>query len=544
MRHEQCVGHFIPKIAEIDTPGNKQPQSRQNFTITQNEVHMGFLSPQRKISPPELEQGMRMLLVDGVSSQIMGVVTGGAFLVAFALLLGATSFQVGLIAALAPFSQIVQIPAIFLIRRVRQRKRVAVVSAFCSRMFWFVAASLPWLMPGETASSILFFSLFMYFSLGTVAALSYQSWMRDLIPEHRRGIHSANRMILSTLAGSLFGMGAGYGVDHLKPLFSELPVYSGMFILGGVLGLAGVWALSRIPEPKMPPPEHIGWTATLRKPFSDQNFRQLLVFLASWNFAVNLAAPFFTVYMLNRLHLNMTLIMALAMVSQVANMLFARLWGMLADRFSNRSVLMESGPILIFTMLIWPFTSMPDNYLLTIPLLITIHALSGISSSGVNLASSNIAMKLAPKGEATQFLAVRSMVSGIAAMLGPIVGGTLATLAADISLTLTFDLKSAENALLHFPTINLSGLDFIFILSFLLGSHALHRLITIQELGTVDKETVREGFQFEVRKFARNISNIAGLRNLFYFPYAALQVKRMAGQEESQTSLRSKGVDV
>ncbi len=475
-----------------------------------------------------------MLLVDGVSSQIMGVVTGGAFLVAFALLLGATPFQVGLIAALAPFSQIAQIPAIFLIRRVRQRKRLAVMGAFFSRMFWFFAAALPWLFPGTTTSGYLFFFLFMYFSLGTMASLSYHSWMRDLIPEERRGQHAANRIIFSTLAGSLFGMVAGYGVDLLKPAYSLLHIYSAMFILGGLLGLSGVWALSKIPEPQMPPPDQDDWFATLGKPFRDKNFRQLLIFLASWNFAVNLATPFFAVYMLNRLHLSMTLIMALAMVSQMANILFIRIWGILADRFSNRSVLMESGPILILTMLIWPFTSMPDHYLLTLPLLVTIHALSGVSSAGVNLSSSNIAMKLAPKGEATQYLAMRSLVSGIAAMLGPIVGGTLATWTADHTLSLTFDLKNAGTTLLHFPTVNLSGLDFIFILSFFLGSHALHRLITIQESGTADKETVREGLQYEVRKFARNISNVAGLRNLFYFPYGAL-IKKEPPSKECQS---------
>ncbi|MBF0448359.1 MAG: hypothetical protein HQL67_09185 [Magnetococcales bacterium] len=114
---------------------------------------MGLLSPQLTVSPHELDRGMRiMLLVDGVASQIMGVVTGGAFLVAFALLLGATPFQVGLIAALAPFSQIVQIPTIFLIHRVRQRKRLAVMGAFFSRMFCFFAAALPWIFPGITGA--------------------------------------------------------------------------------------------------------------------------------------------------------------------------------------------------------------------------------------------------------------------------------------------------------------------------------------------------------------------------------------------------------
>ena len=39
------------------------------------------------------------------------------------------------------------------------------------------------------------------------------------------------------------------------------------------------------------------WLSLLTTPLRDSNFRHLVLFLSSWNFAVNLAAPFFTVYM-------------------------------------------------------------------------------------------------------------------------------------------------------------------------------------------------------------------------------------------------------
>ena len=42
-----------------------------------------------------------------------------------------------------------------------------------------------------------------------------------------------------------------------------------------------------------------------------------MVFLSSWNFAANLAAPFFAVYMLKTLGYAMTTIIALTMTSQL-----------------------------------------------------------------------------------------------------------------------------------------------------------------------------------------------------------------------------------
>lgn len=70
---------------------------------------------------------------------------------------------------------------------------------------------------------------------------------------------------------------------------------------------------------------------------------------------------------------------------------------------------------------------MLGHYFLTVPLLIIIHILMGISLAGVNLAGGNIGLKLAPKEEATSFLAASSLVTNLAIGIGPIVGEYLPT---------------------------------------------------------------------------------------------------------------------
>jgi hypothetical protein len=57
----------------------------------------------------------------------------------------------------------------------------------------------------------------------------------------------------------------------------------------------------------------------IMQPFKDANFKNLVRFLGSWNFAVNLAAPFFAVYMLKRLQMDMSLIIALMVLSQLTS---------------------------------------------------------------------------------------------------------------------------------------------------------------------------------------------------------------------------------
>lgn len=479
--------------------------------------------PQDQISQEELDRGLRLLMYDGACSQIMGILAGGAFLVAFALLLGASPMVIGVIAALGPLTQVLQIPAILLIDKLGRRRTVVVVSSIISRFFWIPTALLPWLAPEPYRPGVLLALLFVYFGMGTISGLAWTSWMQDLIPVKILGQYMGRRMAIAVGLGAAVSLMAGVGVDFGKRWVDELTIYAIYIAVGGIFGLVGVFFLALTPEPRMAERPPTDLARLLKEPFHDQNFRQLLIFLGSWSFAVNLAAPFFTVYMLKRLDVSMAWIIGFSVLSQFSNMLSLRLWGMLSDRFSNRSVLMEAGPIFILTLLIWPFTSMPNSYALTLPLLAIIHILTGISTAGVALGTGNIALKLAPKGRSTSYLAVNGMVSGLAASISPILAGILAAILEGEALTMDMQWTSSAGALrvaLH--AVDVRGLDFLFILSFICGLYALHRLLSVQEEGSVEKGVVLEAFHFEVRKAVQSVSNVAGLRNLSLFPFGKL----------------------
>ena len=158
-------------------------------------------------------------------------------------------------------------------------------------------------------------------------------------------------------------------------------------------------------------------------PLREKNFKRLILFLASWNFAANLAAPFFTVYMLRSLNYPITTILALTIASQLSNIAALGLWGALIDRFSNKSVLGVAAPLFLACTLAWTFTGVPWVEPYTLYLLAVIHILMGVATAGVGLASGNIAMKLSPPGQATAYLAAEITPLAAAAATAPILGG-------------------------------------------------------------------------------------------------------------------------
>ena len=490
-----------------------------------------WLVPQAQVSEDELRAGLRALLLDGVYSQVMGVLTGGAFLVAFALMLGASNTVIGLLAAVGPATQLLQIPAIYLVDRFRRRKMLVVLSSVVSRLAWMGIALLPWVCPVGWRVGMLLLGLGVYFGLGAVSGCAWNSWMRDFIPQEILGAYSARRLAVATAIGAGLSLVAGFGVEWLSGVAGfEQGAYAVLFAVGGVAGLIGTYFQTRIPEPAMAPVDDTGLMALLAGPFRDRNFQKLLTFMGLWSFAINLAAPFFTVYLLKRIGLSMGWVIVLSVLSQGANVLFFRVWGQLADRFTNKSVLSVSGLLFVISIAIWPFTTLPDPYTLTIPLVVAIHLLAGMSTAGVTLCTANIALKAAPYGRATAYLAVNAIVTGVASTVAPLLAGVFADVLADKQLTLTLTWSSAGSRA-DLPTLDLMGLDFLFVIAVAFGGYALHRLLSVREEGEVSERVVYQQLITEVRAFVRSVSNIAGFRWMVGFPYAKLtQMLRPGGR--------------
>ena len=86
------------------------------------------LAPDPEVTIEDVERGKRALVKDAAWASVVGALYGGVILVGFALELGATPLHIGLLAAIPFLAQIAQLPAIALIEKVRQRRKIAVLS--------------------------------------------------------------------------------------------------------------------------------------------------------------------------------------------------------------------------------------------------------------------------------------------------------------------------------------------------------------------------------------------------------------------------------
>lgn len=488
---------------------------------------MYWFNTTENLSETDREKGLRFMTIDGLCSHAMVMLVTGAFLPGMAVALNASNFVIGLLGSLAPMSQMVQIPAIWLVEKIGLRKLVTVIFAVLSRITLAMAALVPFI--NITHQSYLFLGLMLaFFIFGAIAGCSWNSWIKDIVPGETLGAYFSNRLARATQLGVVLSVIAAFGIDTLTALIGNPEQsYGIIFLIAAATGLVGAKALMHVPEPQMHRTANNKWLTLLIEPLKDKNFCRLLAFSASWSFTVIMSAVFMAVYMLERIGLSMTTVVMLGVLSQITNIFFFRIWGSIADHYSNKSVLKVSIPIFVLVILMYPFTTLPEKYFLSVPLLVFIHVLGGISTAGFNLCAANIAIKLAPKGNATSYLATNAFCSGITAAVAPILGGIIGSFFATRELSVKFfynpDVAQTSD-IFSVPALSFRGLDFVFFTAALFGLYAIRRLSLVEEAGTIDEKEVRDQVYRSMRTTLGNAYGISvGMRRIPIFPLELLR---------------------
>jgi len=467
----------------------------------------------------------------------------GAFLTAFALELGASNLIIGLLAAIPHLCQLAQLPAVLVLEKIRNRRLVYSISGLIARPMMLVIGGAAFL-PAEHAIPVIVVAFTIRYLAGAFLSCSWNSWMRDLIPDESMGEIFGKRQQIMIGVGIVLTLIAAAFVDSWVEITNQPQKYAfalvyGLSFIGGIYAMV---AARNIEEPPMPDLDgaSINLREQLSKPFRDNNFRRVIMFLGSWNFAVNLAAPFFTVHMLKKMGLDVFTVMLFATMSQAIAYVTVSQWGNLADRFSNKAVLRACAPLFVLCIFLWTFTTMPDVHSMTIPLLVFIHIATGAASAGVTLASGNLTLKLAPRGSATGYLSASAMVNAAAAGTASLIGGLTADFFDTIELSVIIR-WSAPNDVTDISALSLTHWDFFFMSATLFGLYSLHRLSLVVEQGHIDDTRALSILAQNAKQSLRSLSTISGLRAASDFPIIEL-VKRLRkpGQKKNEDKDKDK----
>ncbi|MBW4500017.1 MAG: MFS transporter [Scytonema hyalinum WJT4-NPBG1] len=392
-----------------------------------------------KISKPEIRTSLRALTFESVFATVFYSIIGSALLTNFLLELGAGPVKIGLLASIPQLVNLLQPLGAYLVDRSPSFNWFSMCIFVPSRLLWVILVPAIWLVTSVTSDitgdQVVLLTLGIILVTNIIEALGrapFLGWTAVLVPQRLRGRYFGFRNSLVSLTNLV-------GVPLLGLAVSTWPGgtlqgYGVVLVLGIVFGLSSLvsqfWLtdvnpqLLKVAHSEKSQPQPTGIDLSFLK---DTNFLKFVFYIAIWCFAVNVSAPFFNLYMLDNLEINVTLVTIYTGISTGANMLLLLLWGKLADRIGNRPLLVFVGLLVGVTPLLWLGTGAdPISLWVWLPLL---HVLTGGTWAAIDLCTNNLMMAVAPVGNLSKYFAITGAVAGVSGAIGITIGSFLATLA-------------------------------------------------------------------------------------------------------------------
>ncbi|WP_242340598.1 MULTISPECIES: MFS transporter [Anaeromyxobacter] len=371
-------------------------------------------------SKSRVRSSLRASSVEGAFAELVAATAGPTVLTAWALHLGATPLEVGLIAALPQLAQVVQLPAAWTTATFG-RRRVAVSAVTLSRQALLPLAALPFLpLSAPAARALLLVVAALSAALAVVGNNAWVAWMGELVPERLRGRYFGRRTALCTAGGTVAGLGVARLLDAVGTGRAAPLALAGLALASSAFGAVTTALMKRQHEPPAPSPSPPSLGDALR-PLRDRDARAVLVYQVAWNASVGLAGGYFTLYLLHDLRAGFMLVAAHAAIGAVTRFVTAPLWGRVLDRAGARPVLAACSFAAAGLPLLW-LASSPDRLW---PIALDA-AIGGAAWGGHALATLALPLEIGARRDRPFHLAAFAMAGGLAYAAAVTLGGLAA----------------------------------------------------------------------------------------------------------------------
>lgn len=365
----------------------------------------------------KIRKSLRYSLNDGICASVMNGFSE-TFMTPYAIAMKASSSLIGILASMPNLvGALLQVKSAELTERLGSRKALINSSVLIHALLWIPIISVPYIFKeNQPVFLIIFYTLFI--SIGAISLPPWSSLMADHVPETERGkiFGRRNRIFGIINVSSMFLAGS------MLYLFAKNFRFLGftiIFLVAFVARLLSWNFLRKMYEPDLViKDEHRFTILNFLKRMRRSNFGRFVLFVSTMNFSVNIAAPFFAVYMLRDLKFDYFTYTIITIAATLTSLFMMNNWGLRADHVGNIKVLKLTSRFLPFIPILWIFSH-------NMFYLILIQIFSGFFWAGFNLSASNFIYDAVMPEKRTRCVAYFNVVNGLALFSGATIGGYL-----------------------------------------------------------------------------------------------------------------------
>jgi len=372
----------------------------------------------------ETLRAMRISTVEGMLATTWLTLTLGVIPQGFALYLGASSFQIGLLGALQAIAGISGLFGAYLVEERTERRRFVAFLSGGPRAAWFILAIAALFLGKSLTLGLLLVLMAASWITINLAIPAWFSIMNDLVPERRRGRYYSKRNVAMGIVALIASPLAGRFLDVFQQSYGPRAAYATLFAIAGVLGAMNLVSLLMQPEPPKSPSTtrpSLSWEF-FREPLHDKPFARFLRAYAFWVLAQGVAGPFFAVYMLKGLEYSFLKVQLINGFALLVQLLVAPVAGYLIDKYGNRALYTISYLVFVTVPLYFAFTDV-SRPTYTLVLIGICQFLVGVFSAAFAVSQMNLMLGLSPKNKTAVYTSVWSTVVGLCGFTAPLLGG-------------------------------------------------------------------------------------------------------------------------
>jgi MFS family permease len=340
----------------------------------------------------------------------------GPYLTGYLIHLGANAAQIGLVLAIPPLANVIQLLMALWIQKFKSRLRPIVMGLGFSRIVWVLTGFIPFILPQEAWVITFIVMFFVSWVAAAASILIWSSLIADIVPEEVRGRFFGIRNTIAFTMGSIAIIIGGL-------LLERYPGDLGFAIIYGICGLLviiNVIQLSKHPDPPFEKSEAKSDRELFLKPLRDRLFFGTTAFLSVWIFLHNLVIPLFTYVMLDVMKLPyFPHVSLMTTIQNVAMVVSFYIWGSLNVKMSTQKLLMWTLPMLALCCMAWGLM----EWISAVVVLVLVHLLLGVGFGGFNQLAFVYVIGDTPKSERPMYIAFFSALTGFMGFLGPVAGG-------------------------------------------------------------------------------------------------------------------------
>ncbi len=366
----------------------------------------------KRITWDETQQGRLMYIAEAALEYLISILVAGSYLATLTRELGISDSLTGVLSAVISLGCLFQLLSVTYRRR--RVKRFVIGMSVVNQLLFLLLYVIPLTGVAKPIKSALFVVfLVLAYVIYNFAHPKKISWLMSLVDDHHRGSFTANKEIVSLIAGMVFTYGMGTLIDH----FAALGRIRTAFVLSAavIFVLMVLHTLSMVFTIEPPMPESP--QKDLRKSMADvlqnrQMMRVTIIFLL-YQIASGLAIPFFGTYQINELGFDLQFVSLLTIGSSVVRIFVSRLWGKYADKTSFLN-LMEKCLLVLAAGMLSAALAVPSNGMVMFTLY---YLFNGIAMGGLNSALINLVFDYATPAQRSDSLAICQAFSGLTGFL-------------------------------------------------------------------------------------------------------------------------------